>query len=111
VAHHNDLSEWFAISSLSPFAVPILVLWVGLQKSTYITKLGCEIYLPKVHILGTAAVDDDAPTLERNKHDENFKKQTKFLILFSTCKLPFVGVLIFKKKMPNKIALNHYFSI
>jgi hypothetical protein len=36
------------------FAVPVSVLWVGLQKSTYITKLGCEKYFPRVRILSTA---------------------------------------------------------
>jgi hypothetical protein len=35
-----------------PFAVPVSVLWVGLQKE-YVTKLGCEKYLPEAHILST----------------------------------------------------------
>ncbi len=32
--YHNDWSRWFAISSPHPLAVPVSVLWVGLQKST-----------------------------------------------------------------------------
>jgi len=32
LAHHNDWSRWFAISSSHIFAVPVSVLWVGVAK-------------------------------------------------------------------------------
>ncbi len=34
LAHHNDWSRWFAVVVPYLFAVPVSVLWVGLQKST-----------------------------------------------------------------------------
>jgi hypothetical protein len=37
---------------LDLFAVPVSVLWVGLHKE-YITKLGCEKYFHRIHILST----------------------------------------------------------
>jgi hypothetical protein len=47
LANHDDWSRWFAISSLLPvFAVPVLLLWVGLGKKK--TKLGCEKYFCRV---------------------------------------------------------------
>ncbi len=47
---HNDRSRWFAIcNGLSPtFAVPILVLWVGLKKQKNKTNLRGEKYFCKV---------------------------------------------------------------
>jgi hypothetical protein len=44
LAHHNDSSRWFAISSPHVFAVPVSVLQVGLLKST-------ELYLDVKNIL------------------------------------------------------------
>jgi len=35
------------------FAVPVLVLWVGLPKK-YTTKLGCEKYVVQGHVLSTS---------------------------------------------------------
>jgi hypothetical protein len=52
LAHHNDSSRWFAISSSHIFAVPVSVLWVGLQKSK-ITKLGCQKYFLQGQILNS----------------------------------------------------------
>jgi hypothetical protein len=46
--HHNDWSRWFAISTPpSPvcFAVPVSVLWVGLQKS----KIPTQTWMWKHH--------------------------------------------------------------
>jgi hypothetical protein len=50
LAHHNDSSRWLPIGSTPSFAVPISVLWVGLQISK-ITKLGCENYVCRVTCL------------------------------------------------------------
>jgi hypothetical protein len=50
------------------FAVPVSVLWVGLQKSMYITKLGCEKYYHRGHILSTIG---DALTHQIRNHEAN----------------------------------------
>jgi hypothetical protein len=45
LAHHNDWSRWFAISSPPPICCPsftVSVWWVGLQKSKYITISTCK---------------------------------------------------------------------
>ncbi len=43
LAHHNDSSKWFAISSPPPICCPSISFIGGVAKE-YITKLGCEKY-------------------------------------------------------------------
>jgi len=43
LAHHNDWSRWFAISSPSPICCPGFSFTGGVVKEC-LTKLGCEKY-------------------------------------------------------------------
>jgi hypothetical protein len=47
LAHHNNWSKWFAISSPSPICYPSFSFMGGTAKK-YITKLGCEKHFGKV---------------------------------------------------------------
>jgi hypothetical protein len=47
LAHHNNWSKWFAISSPSPISYPSFSFLGGTAKK-YITKLGCEKHFCKV---------------------------------------------------------------
>jgi hypothetical protein len=52
-AHHNDWSRWFVISSPSPICCPTFSFIGGIAKEN-ITKLGCQKYFHRGHILSTA---------------------------------------------------------
>jgi hypothetical protein len=54
LGHHNDWSRWFALSSPPPICCPSSFSFIGGVAKEYITKLGCEKYFPKGHILSTA---------------------------------------------------------
>jgi hypothetical protein len=47
LAHHNDWSTWFAISSSPPICCPSFSFIAGVAQE-YITKLGCEKYFRSV---------------------------------------------------------------
>jgi hypothetical protein len=48
LAHHNDSSRWFAISSPSPICCPSFGFTGGIAKE-YRTLLGCEKYFSRSH--------------------------------------------------------------
>jgi len=48
LAHHNDSSRWFAISSPSPICCPSFGFTGGIAKE-YRTLLGCEKYFARSH--------------------------------------------------------------
>ncbi len=48
MAHRNDSSRWFAISSPPPICCSVSILSMGLQKSKELYKLGCENYFCRV---------------------------------------------------------------
>jgi len=79
LAHHNDWSRWFAISSPPPIRYPSFN-FIGGVAEKYITKLGCEKYFLKGDILSATVkrlLEQTPPVLNILPYKLKLKNWTK----------------------------------